>query len=966
MVVHRFLEKNLNHYRGAPTAVRAASVSMSALALSLLLASPALANQAAESGQATTSLPDPANSSSAAANPNEAVSAPERRADNAVTAGGAAVEQQIPEQPAAAGDIVVTGFRAALENAVVEKKTRDQVIESVSAEDIGKLPDASIAESIARLPGLTSQRVSGRANQISIRGFSPDFSTTLLNGREQTSTGDNRAVEYDQYPSEIINQVLVYKTANASLIGQGLSGTVDLRTIRPIEYGRQVLSVGARGAYTDLGKLNAGSDDKGYRVNATYVGQFAGDTLGVALSAAYLHEPYQIQEFNAWGYDTANPAANGVAVIGGSKSYVTSTVLKRLGLQGTLEWKPTSNITATLDAFYSDFSDDQVKRGIELPLSYAGTVTVGGQSVPKSPLRNPVVENGLVTSGVFDNVEAVVRNDSFERKAKLYSFGYNTKYEGDDGWNAMLDVSYSRTDRDEIVLESYSGTGYGPNVGATDSIGFATGATGTVFSPTLDYSDPNLIKLTDPLGWGGANKQAGYYNDREVTDSIKQYRVEVEKEFTGGPFSSWRFGLNYTDRFKTLTPTQYFLVLANGADEQILPQEYRLASTSVDYLGLGPILSYDPRALLDGGVYSRVPNLSNDVVASGYRVDEDVMTGYLQGNIKQQLGSAELTGNVGLQAVVTEQKSSGLVFNGTSFSAITLGDDYVDFLPSLNLSLRLPSDWVFRAAAARQMQRPRMDDMRVANGYSYNAQEGIITGNGGNPYLRPIRSNSYDVTIEKYFGNSGYLAAQGFYKDLKSFVYSLEIPYDFVSYPLPTGAPVGTPTQGRNTQPINGDGGKIYGAELAGTLQLGRLVSFLDGFGVTGGGSYTKTEIVPTPGGDAEDIPGYSRWVANGTAFFEKWGLNVRGSVRYRSTFVGELSGFGAARVRRRALDETIIDAQIGYDLPAGALKGLSLFVQGQNLTDEPFVTINGTSADQVIDYQRFGRRFLAGFSYKF
>ncbi len=96
------------------------------------------------------------------------------------------------------------------------------------------------------------------------------------------------------------------------------------------------------------------------------------------------------------------------------------------------------------------------------------------------------------------------------------------------------------------------------------------------------------------------------------------------------------------------------------------------------------------------------------------------------------------------------------------------------------------------------------------------------------------------------------------------------------------------------------------------------MVGFLDGFGLTGGGSYTKTEITPTPGGNAEDIPGYSRWVANGTAYFEKWGFNIRGSVRYRSTFVGELSGFGANRVRRRAIDETIVDGQIGYDFQDG------------------------------------------------
>ena len=863
----------------------------------------------------------------------------------------AAQQAQAESEP---GDIVVTGFRAALENAVAEKKNRDLVVESVSAEDIGKLPDASIAESIARLPGVTSQRVNGRSNAISIRGFAPDFSTTLLNGREQTSTGDNRAVEYDQYPAEVVNQVLIYKTAQAGLIGQGLSGTVDLRTIRPLDYGRQVISVGARGTYADIGKLNAGSKEFGYRATATYVDQFADDTLGVALSASYLDEPYQIQEFNAWGYAQVPVNGTPTNVIGGSKSYVTSTTLKRLGLSGTVQWKPTDTVTTTLDAFYSDFSDEQIKRGIELPLGF-GTPT----------LSNPTVTNGLVTSGTWNGVEAVVRNDAFDRKAKLYSFGYNAKYEGDDGWNAQVDVSYSLTKRRELVLESYAGTGFGPGNGATDTIGFQTTPSGTTFTPTLNYSDPDLIQLTDPLGWGGATRQAGYYNDRSVRDSIRQYRAEIEREI-GSPISAARFGLNYTTHDKSLTPNQFFLVLASGAAQGTLPSQYRLDPTNLSYLGLGPMLSYDPRAVLDGGVYSLTRNNSNDVVSSAFRVKEDIMTAYLQADLRQPIGSAELTGNIGVQAMLTEQKSSGLVFNGTGFSTITRGDDYLDILPSANLSLRFASDWVIRAAAARQMQRPRMDDMRVALGYGFSLQEGILTGSGGNPFLRPIRSNSYDVTIEKYFGNRGYLAVQGFFKDLKSFVYNLEVPYDYSGFPLPPAAPAGTPTLGRATIPINGEGGKIYGVELAGTLPLGQIVGALDGFGVTGGGSYTKTEITPTPGGAAEDIPGYSRWVANGTAFFEKWGLNVRGSVRYRSTFIGELSGFGAQRTRRRAAGELIVDGQIGYDFSSGTFNGLSLFLQGQNLTDEPFKTINGTNTAEVIDFQRFGRRFLAGFTYRF
>src|SRR5688500_13713813 len=159
----------------------------------------------------------------------------------------------------------------------------DQIVESVSTEDISKLPAATTAESFARLPRLTASRLSGRANVISIRGFGPDYSTTLLNGREQTTTGDNRAVEFDQYPSDVMSRVDVYKTPLASVIGQGISGTVDLRTIRPIDFGRRVLAVGGRAVYTDLGKLNPDSNKLGYRANATYVVQFADNRVGVAL-----------------------------------------------------------------------------------------------------------------------------------------------------------------------------------------------------------------------------------------------------------------------------------------------------------------------------------------------------------------------------------------------------------------------------------------------------------------------------------------------------------------------------------------------------------------------------------------------------------------------------------------------------------------------------------------------------------
>lgn len=876
------------------------------------------------------------------------------------------------------GDITVTGYRAALESAVNKKKKSDLVVESVSAEDIGKLPDASIAESIARLPGLTSQRLSGRSNNITIRGFAPDFSTTLLNGREQTSTGDNRAVEFDQYPSEIINQVNVYKTPMASLVGQGLSGTVDLRTIRPLQAGKRIVSIGARGSLADLGALNVDSKSTGWRANMVYVDQFHNDTIGLALSASYIDEPYQTEEFNAWGYASTG---SGNAIIGGSKSYNTSSRLQRFGLQGTLELRLAPNLTSTFDAFFSDFKDDNTKRGIELPLWWSSASLAPGFTVT----------DGMVTSGTFTGVKGVVRNDVFQRHAKLYSFGWNLDYKGDDGWDAMLDVSHSRTNRNELSLESYSGTGRA-GVGATDSIGFTSGANGTTFSHLIDYSNYNTVLLTSPQGWGGTQiavngtridgGQDGYYNDRIVKDRLYQVRGEVTRHFDGA-LSSVQFGLNFTSRSKNLVPDEYFIGLTANTTGNVsvpVPSQYQLGSTNLDFLGLGPMISYDPLALLNAGIYKLVPNPYGDVVVKSYDVREELMTGYLQANLKADVGTAQLTGNFGVQVVSTHQSSTGAsaVYLGTNLNGSPnigtavrhASHSYVDVLPSLNLALRFPSDFVVRFAAARETIRPRMDDMRASMSFGYTIVGTVanVTGGSGNPDLEPWRANAIDLTFEKYFGTKGFIGLQFFYKDLKSYIYNQDVVIPTADLALASpGVGITISPNAVVNVPINGKGGSLYGVELAGTLPFGSFIPALDGFGLTGGVSYTETKIKPNPSAPAEDLPGYSKWVANGTLYYENGGFNLRGSVRYRSTFVGEVSGFAANRVRRRASPETIVDAQIGYDFqPGSGLEGLSIYVQGQNLTSEPFVTTNPNDPRQVIDYQNYGRRFLAGFTFKF
>ena len=195
--------------------------------------------------------------------------------------------------------------------------------------------------------------------------------------------------------------------------------------------------------------------------------------------ASYVDEPYQSQEFNAWGY--AN--VNGNALIGGSKSFVTSTQLKRFGINGTIQAKPTDEVTFTFDGFYSNFKDDQSKRGIEFPLGFDLCCGTGFNPA------GATVEEGQYVTGTFTNAEGVIRNDIFEKQADLYSLGGNVAWNPGNGWKAFADVGWSRTTRNELSLESYSGTGYGNGVGASDTLAFQSGPTGTSFTPTLNYSD---------------------------------------------------------------------------------------------------------------------------------------------------------------------------------------------------------------------------------------------------------------------------------------------------------------------------------------------------------------------------------------------------------------------------------------------------------------------------------------------
>ena len=898
---------------------------------------------------------------------------------------GAASAQTAPAQTdpdaTAVDEVVVTGIRASIANSIAAKARNTSIVEVISAEDIGKLPDVSIAESLARLPGLTAQRLDGRSQLISIRGLGPDFTTALLNGREQVTTGDNRGVEFDQYPSELLSGVTVYKTPDSALIGQGLAGTVDLQTIRPLAYGHRTIAANARYEMNDIGALNSGTTDHGNRYSISYIDQFLDGTLGVALGYAHIESPYQSERFNSWGYPTLG---SGALIDGGTKPYVMSSELKRDGYMGVLEWKPNDRFSSTIDAFYSKFENTQILRGIELPLQWGGSsgdCTVNVQSAicrPGPALSGAVVEDGLVVGGTWRNVKGVIRNDVNTRDSEITSLGWNTKFQATDDWSMALDLNYSKVERTDIVLETYAGTGR-DIAGATDTLGFTKNDDGVlVFTHTLNYADPNLIRLTSPQGWGGntpfVGGQDGYLNSPTIEDEIKAVRLSATRQLHQSPFSSIDFGANISERKKSFVSDEFFLGVKGGGSP-VVPAAFLLAPTDLTYLGLGPVISYDALGLVNSGFYNLSRNPNADVVSKDWTVDEKVNTYWVRANIDHNLWGLPLTGNVGMQIVDTDQSSTGFASGSTGTSAVSGGVHYIEVLPSSNFILEVGENRFLRFALARTLARARMDDMRASRNFSFNTANNIPgarpdlnspwSGSGGNPELRPTIADVADISFEQYFANRrGYVSLALFYKNLETFTYTRNQIFDFTGYPSSGVTPV--INQGIVSAPDNGEGGYISGVEFALSLPFEIIHPALEGFGLQFSASQNSSEIKPDPTQAPTPLPGLSETVANLTVYYEANGFQARISNRYRSDFLGEVAGFGNGRTLRSVAAENVVDAQIGYEFQSGPLENLSVLAQVNNLTDEPFKTFQNGDERQTIDFQRYGRTFLFGVSYKY
>jgi iron complex outermembrane receptor protein len=917
------------------------------------------------------------------------------------------------QTPAASSDnletVIVTGIRHSIEASIAVKRESTSIVEVVSAEDIGKLPDTSIADSIARLPGLAAQRIDGRPAAISIRGLGEDYAGALLNGRQVVSSSEGRSAEYDQFPSELVNQVLVYKTVDAGVVGQGLSGTIDIRPLMPLSLGHRQMNFSARGEHNSNGALSStGNGADGSRFSASYVDQFADHTIGLALGFARLDSPGQARKYGAWAYGDYvgqwGAGATGVPAVGtngdhavfaqGFESSVTSSKQVRDGLMAVVEFKPNDHFTSTVDLYYSKFTQDRV--------GHHWVGDIGLWSGPPADFTNvgTAVVNGntIIDSGTVANGHSLVYVKNWNRTDKITSIGWRNELDFGNEWKGTADLGYSHADRDELYIQSVA------RANVNSSFDFSN--LGTVdhssWSTPQDVTDPAIVQLTNDPNWAELR-------DPTFKDEIKSAEISANRSLGWGWFKGIDVGLAYNQRDKTVRSDAYLLTLTGATADPVtglpleaIPAGALRAPVTIDVGGIHQsVLTWDVPSIMN--LYTRTLKDPWSAKDSKFAVHEKVATAFLKFDIDSKLGTVPVRGNLGVQVVRSKQASDGYAWNdgpGTPSGGAVVpvhGDaTYTDVLPSLNLVFNLKPDLILRFGLGKTMARPRMDDMRAGADQpklqpwlpapSGNPPDpGQWTaGNGGKPDLKPWRAESVDLSLEKYFKKRSYVAVAGFYKHLNSFIYERTTVRDFSGFPNydPTLTPGCSPSQpscdpnlGTITTQDNGSGGKVYGLEVSTSLDGGLFSSSLDGIGLILSESNTRNSLPLDNNGNPIKLDGFSGTVNSIAAYFERGGFSARVSQRYRSAFTATTRGVILNTQRSTRIDaEKQVDAQIGYSFETGALKGLSLLLQGNNLTNAPAITRQspetvGSAGNSLgllpWTYDNFGRVLLFGASYK-
>jgi len=926
----------------------------------------------------------------------------------AILASTAAVQSSAEESKVAERDvekITVTGIRGALGRALDTKREAGGVVDSISAEDIGKFPDTNLAESLQRITGVSIDRSGGEGQKITVRGFGPQFNTVLVNGRQQASEDPGRDFSFDTLAAEMVKSLDVHKTSTATLQSGGIGSTINIETAKPFAISGFKLAGSVKATYD--GNSEETSPQASFLISNT----FNDDTFGALLAVSYLERETRLNRAQSGGWRENSSFTRGtprtesgdiytgnVFIPQNFDSLVTTEKRERTNANLVLQYAPADNLIITADALYSDFDVNS-------------DTTSYGHWFTSDNVENVVVDaNGTVTE-MYQQVGLATdfHAKKADRLTDSLSLGLNVDWDVNDNLNMQFDISNSNAKREANNGRggSLALLGYANRVqwNLDDNIlpyysDFAT-ADASIYSGQQEgdgvNQDPNSPDYVPPKGVSNyldtANSGAHVMirGSNEVEDEVTQIKwnnVWLADGDSG--FAAARFGMMYSSETKTVntwnnTDSGIHCTYCNYQDfpdVSAFPQEVFDAGSDFlsDVSGSGRTptqwLSFDGEALFD--FLGNVEGVDFDAVKTNnsFEVEEETVSLYLELDFEGEIAGMPIYSTAGFRYESTDVAVSATQANVEALtildatemlasygptSAFTENSSYDEILPNFSAKLEITDEIVARAAVSRTLSRPTLSSLRPITTLD-TTRQGNLQSSSGNAELVPFSSDNIDLSLEWYYGDASYVSAGYFRKHVGNFITNSKKDKTFVTSDgslltdPSTGDDVSAPDPAdqvavfTNTAPSNGESATVDGWELAAQH------TFDSGFGLIANATIVDSDAEL----DNADITqvfaltGLSDSV-NFVAFYERGPFQGRIAYNWRDTFLQSLSqgaGDGVTYVE----DYFQWDASASYDIT----EQITVFVEGINLTEE-FTHSRGRFSNQLLDIVDSGRRLSVG-----
>lgn len=927
----------------------------------------------------------------------------------------------------ASQDIVVTGIRASLQSAVQMKKNTMEVVDSITAQDIGKLPDPNVAETLTRVPGVQAYRFGGEASSpvgngsgLTIRGLTGQTGSRV-DGRAYFTAG-SREFNVEGASPGMVAGLDVFKNPSAEHIEGAIGGLVNIRTRKPFDFKGLALSAAAGGRYNDLGKKLTpeyfgmvsnrwdlpGGGEIGVLLAASYAKSFnRGDNTpsvggtqfrrairadsaeyaanvgtGLNLNGAYLgrSDVTYLADVNP-ATVSASDRQNLLTSVGVQNNIAQEDYTRtRKGLNGALQWRPGPGLEFYVEGNYNSYLYHQNYRFLNATDSrYAQGLTTKAFTIDEMLANrnanggsNDLLSGQRITGGTFLNSGLSTTGGDEHRRYKTFVIAGGTKWAATDHLDVDFDFSYVKADQTQdnraVTLAS---------------------AAGLTWDITRDLGRPQQVSITGPdlssasswvfNNYSNATNQA-WHDDgiSAVLDLVYKFDDSFLKDIkVGARYATQKDRYrNYSFSNRNLTTNGLALAADRSNAISVASMADLVAASPTNFMNgeagySGGYLTFSPDALLGDNVRSRFANAGilpedslAEIVLNRRYFSEKSYAGYAVADFG--FLDDRIKGNAGVRVVKTDTFVRAMIDPLSTGNVVPSEStsSYTYALPSFNLTGYITPDTLVRFGYGKGITRPEFSALNPS--LIINTAAGV--GAVGNPDLKPQTAQSFDLSFEHYFSPVNYVSAALFYKKIDGFFSGVSSCQNVSGAPTPTTNTSCSGDQYFITQTINGEKGTAKGIELAGQtfFDYDFLPDFAHRFGVQGSFTYVETKNPLTLNGQRITTmqPLTSKYSYSVTGLYEDKTISARLVYTWRSKAI--LFGLAANPIDGRYIRSFgLLDASINFNLP----HNFSLAITASNLTNQAADRFVGEpDLATGIERQHFmnGRNFGATLRYNF